>query len=125
MDQQLPLTDRAKFSTALSPPLWKPDKKLFESNNTDRHHPSEQMKHAAAVEHKNDKKGSPYKLVRSQKLHLKELTPQLPKQKKKGEAGKKVSRVSPTNKRKTPSKVPKKEINFEMNEIGESQKNKE
>ena len=76
------------------------------------------MKHAAAaVDQKGDKKSSPYKLVRSQKLHLKELTPPYAKQKKKGEAGKKITRISPTNKRKTPSKLPRKEINFEMNEV--------
>ena len=48
---------------------------------------------------------------------------------RKGESSKKIMRISPTNKRKTPSKMPKKEINFEMdrilNQIEDREKSKE
>ena len=75
------------------------------------------MRHAAAVDQKSSKKSSPHKFMRTQKLHLKEPTPHIAKQKKKGD-GKKGTRASPSSKRKTPSKTPVREqLNVGMNEI--------
>ena len=116
---------KEKFATTMPPPaLWGLGKKLFETNHTELQHAPDQMKHAAAVDQNRSKKGSPHKFMRTQKLHLKEPTPHHTKPKKKGD-GKKVTRVSPSNKRKTPSKMPGKGTDFDADEVGDGEDDQE